>query len=182
MNKAFSQQSDNAQGPVSIPDVSADTNLPRLFLNYWNTRNNSRFGGTCGGHALYRIMGDAANQQTILVVEDDAIIRMSSVVTLQDAGFRVLEAKNSADALCMMALHGEIEVLLTDVRMPGCMDGLALVARTHKDYPAIRSIVVSGNASAEQACDAGASGFVAKPYQPLTIVRAIHDTVLRYQA
>lgn len=127
-------------------------------------------------------MGHAANQQTVLVVEDDAIIRMSSVVTLEDAGFRVLEAKNSADALEMMAQHGEIEVLLTDVRMPGCMNGLALVTRTQRDYPAIRTIVVSGNASAEQACDAGASGFVAKPYSPQTIVRAIRDTVLRYQA
>jgi DNA-binding NtrC family response regulator len=127
-------------------------------------------------------MENAANQQTILVVEDDAIIRMSSIITLQDAGFRVLEARNSADALDMMALHGEIEILLTDVRMPGAMDGLALVARTQKDYPAIRAIVISGNASAEQACNAGASGFVAKPYLPTTMVRAVHDTVLRYQA
>jgi two-component system, response regulator PdtaR len=126
-------------------------------------------------------MGHPANQQTILVVEDDAIIRMSSVVTLEDAGFRVFEAKNSADALDMMAQHGDIEILLTDVRMPGEMDGLALVTRTQKDYPAIRAIVISGNATAEQACDAGASGFVAKPYLPHTMVRAIHDTFLRYQ-
>jgi DNA-binding NtrC family response regulator len=62
------------------------------------------------------------------------------------------------------------------------MDGLALVERTQKEYPAIRAIVISGNASAEQACNAGASGFVAKPYLPTTMVRAVHDTVLRYQA
>lgn len=127
-------------------------------------------------------MGQVANQQSILVVEDDAIIRMSSVATLEDAGFRVYEAKNSADALEMMARHDDIEILLTDVRMPGGMDGLALVTRTQKDYPAIRAIVISGNATAEQACDAGASGFVAKPYLPHTILRAIHDTVFRYQA
>jgi len=127
-------------------------------------------------------MGHAANQQTILVVEDDAIIRLSSVVTLEDAGFRVFEAKNSVDALDMMAQHGDIEILLTDVRMPGEMDGLALVARTQKDYPAIRAIVISGNATAEQACDAGAFGFIAKPFLPVTVIRAIHDTALRCQA
>ena len=127
-------------------------------------------------------MASAANQQTILVVEDDAIIRMSSVATLEDAGFCVLEARNSADALEMMAHHGEIEILLTDVRMPGRMDGLALVTQTQTDYPAIRAIVISANASAEQACDAGASGFIAKPYLPLTMVQAIHDTVLRFHA
>jgi len=127
-------------------------------------------------------MGHAANQQTILVVEDDAIIRMSSVVTLEDAGFRVFAAKNSADAMEVMSRHGEIEIMLTDVRMPGSMDGLALTTRTRTDYPAIRTIVISGNATAEQACNAGASGFVAKPYLPATIVQAVRDTVLRYEA
>jgi CheY-like chemotaxis protein len=127
-------------------------------------------------------MGHAANQQTILVVEDDAIIRMAAVATLEDAGFRVFEAKNSAEALAMMALHADIEVLLADVHMPSGMDGLALVTRTRKDYPAIRAIVISGNASPEEACNAGASGFIAKPYLPGTILQAIHDTVLRYQA
>jgi len=123
-------------------------------------------------------MGHSTNQQTILVVEDDAIIRMSSVATLEDAGFCVFAAKNSADAMEIMSRHDEIEIMLTDVRMPGSMDGLALTTRTRADYPAIRTIVISGNATAKQASDAGASGFVAKPYLPATIIRAIHDTVL----
>ena len=123
---------------------------------------------------------EAANQQTILVVEDDAIIRMSSVAVLEDAGFRVFEARNSAAALDMLALHDDIEIMLTDVNMPGRMDGLALVTRTQEDYPAIRAIVISGNATAEQACDAGACGFIAKPYLPVTILSAVRNTVLRY--
>ena len=60
--------------------------------------------------------------------------------------------------------------------MPGLMNGLALIAQVQIDYPAIRSIVVSGNTSAGQAHDAGAFGFVAKPYSAKTIVQAAHDT------
>lgn len=117
--------------------------------------------------------------QTLLVVEDEVFIRMSAVAALEDAGFTVLEAANSAEALAVMARHDEITILLTDVTMPGPMDGLALVTRTQHDYPAIRSIVISANSSAEAAGKAGAQGFVAKPYLANTIVQAVHDTILR---
>jgi two-component system, response regulator PdtaR len=121
-------------------------------------------------------MGLPSTQRTILVVEDEFFIRMSAVAILEDAGFFVLEAKNSLEALEMLSRHSETNVLMTDVRMPGLMDGLALVAQVQIDHPAVRSIVVSGNISAEQARNAGASGFVAKPYLAKAIVQAAHDT------
>src|SRR3954469_10271197 len=124
--------------------------------------------------------GGGKTQQTVLVVEDEFFIRMSAIATLEDAGFFVLGAKNSAEALEILSRHSEIDVLMTDVRMPGLMDGLALIAQVQVDHPAIRSIVVSGNASAEQARNAGAFGFVAKPYLPKTILQAVLATVLRH--
>jgi CheY-like chemotaxis protein len=125
-------------------------------------------------------MGPSNAQQTILVVEDELFIRMSAVSTLQDAGFFVLEAKNSLEALEILSRHAETSVIVTDVRMPGAMDGLALVAHVQIDHPTIRCIVVSGNASAEQARDAGAVGFVAKPYLAKSIIQAVHDSVTRH--
>jgi DNA-binding NtrC family response regulator len=125
-------------------------------------------------------MCQIANPQTILVVEDEPLIRMCAVATLQDAGYWVLEAQNSAEALGVLALHSEISIMVTDVRMPGRMDGLALVTWVQLNNPAIRSIVVSGNATAAEAGKAGAFGFVAKPYLPITIVKAVYDTVLRH--
>jgi DNA-binding NtrC family response regulator len=123
-------------------------------------------------------MEPPAFRQTILVVEDELFIRMSAVAALQDEGFLVLAAKNSAEALDVLSRHSETNILMTDVRMPGLMDGLALVAQVQIDHPAIRSIVVSGNTTAEQARNAGALGFVAKPYLATTMVQAVHDTVL----
>jgi DNA-binding NtrC family response regulator len=123
-------------------------------------------------------MRPPAFRQTILVVEDELYIRMSAVAALEDEGFLVLAAKNSAEALDVLSRHSETNILMTDVRMPGLMDGLALVAQVQIDHPAVRSIVVSGNASAEQARNAGALGFVAKPYLAKTMVQAVRDTVL----
>lgn len=127
----------------------------------------------------YHHMESASMQQTVLVVEDEVLIRMSAVAMLEDAGFWVLEAQNSADASAIMKRHSEISILVTDVRMPGLMNGLELVARTRVDYPTIRSIVVSGNTSADEASEAGAVGFLPKPYMAQTMVQAVRDTLLR---
>jgi len=73
-------------------------------------------------------------------------------------------------------------VLVTDVRMPGAMDGLGLVSRVQRDHPIIRSIVVSGNASANDAYKAGAVRFIAKPYMAHNVVLAVLSLMPHSQA
>lgn len=127
-------------------------------------------------------MTQATDPTTILVVEDEALIRMSTTATLEDAGFRVLEAQDSAEALEMLSRHAEITIMMTDVQMPGGMNGLGLVAQVRRDRPDIRSIVVSGNTSALEASKAGATGFLPKPYMAQTMVQAVADTIKRHLA
>jgi CheY-like chemotaxis protein len=74
-------------------------------------------------------------QQTVLIVKDELLIRMCSVATLGDAGYRVLEAGNSAEALAILVQPNVIVILMTDVRMPGEMDGLGLAAKVRTDRP-----------------------------------------------
>lgn len=124
-------------------------------------------------------MKTAETQHTVLIVEDEILIRMSSVATLEDAGFLILEAGSSAEALRILVANKGIEILMTDVRLPGEMDGLDLVALVRRFYPDIRAIVVSGNSSAEDACNAGATGFLPKPYMAHSLVRAVNDLVTR---
>lgn len=122
-------------------------------------------------------METGENRQTVLIVEDEALIRMSTVALLEDAGLCVLEAANSTEALHILGQHAEISVLVTDVRMPGTMDGLALVSRVQRDHPIIRSIVVSGNATASEAYKAGAARFIAKPYLAQNVILAVLSLV-----
>jgi CheY-like chemotaxis protein len=126
-----------------------------------------------GALMLYRVMEQTIASQTVLVVEDEAIIRMSTAVALEDAGFHVLEACNSAEALEILALYSDIAAVVTDVRMPGGMDGLCLVAQMKREYPHIRTLVVSGNTAASDAYDAGATAFIGKPYEPLGVVETM---------
>ncbi len=85
----------------------------------------------------------------------------------------------ATEALEVLSRHSEVSILMTDVRMPGHLDGLALITQVRIDHPAIRSIVVSGHTTAMEASDAGAIGFLPKPYMAHTMVQAVHDTVKR---
>jgi len=126
-------------------------------------------------------MAQMTDAPTILVVEDEALIRLSTTATLEDAGFLVLEAGNSAEALEILSHHGEVRVMMTDVNMPGLMNGLGLVSRVRCDHPAIRSIVVSGHSCAMDAGKAGATRFLPKPYMAQAMVQAVTDTLRRNQ-
>ena len=130
--------------------------------------------------ALYLVMTHAS--QTVLVVEDEALIRMSTAVALEDAGFHVLEARNSAEALEILALYDDIATVVTDVRMPGGMDGLCLVAQIRREYPSVHTLVVSGNTAANDAFAAGAEAFIGKPYEPVGVVETVQRFGCRSRA
>jgi CheY-like chemotaxis protein len=119
-------------------------------------------------------MTNAQFLKTVLVVEDEVFIRMSTVATLEDAGYSVLEARDSADALRVLAGHEEVRLMVTDVCMPGEMDGLGLVARLQRERPVLRALVVSANACANDAYKAGAAAFLPKPFLAQSIVWAVY--------
>lgn len=102
---------------------------------------------------------------TILVVEDEPIIRMDIAIHLSDAGFEVLEAGNAADALVCLGNDPSIKVVMTDVDMPGQMDGLGLAARITQAWPLVRIIVVSGEPNATVAAMPDGCVFFDKPYR-----------------
>ncbi len=123
-------------------------------------------------------MGCSTDQPlTILLIEDEPLIRMATAAMLEDGGNSVLEADDAESALCMLEAHAEIDVVITDVQMPGKIDGLALVEVVRRDYPHVRSLVTSGRSCLQDAKKCGATGFLAKPYTALAIHSAL-QTVL----
>ena len=79
----------------------------------------------------------------ILIVEDEALVRLSAVGMLEDAGFRMIEAVNSDEALELLAADSDVQLLFTDVNMPGTIDGLALARQVHDRWPHIGIMVAS---------------------------------------
>jgi CheY-like chemotaxis protein len=115
---------------------------------------------------------------TILVVEDEVLIRMAVADFLRDGGYRVLEASNAAEAQKVMATAEPIALVFTDITMPGAMDGLGLAAWIRRQYPAVEIILTSGVASrVPTAKQAGA--FVDKPYSYEALIAQIHRLLAR---
>lgn len=117
------------------------------------------------------MMTSATSLRTVLIVGDEALLRMMAVETLEDAGYRVLEAANSQEAIKVLAHAGRVDVLMTDVHMPGETSGIGLVQYVERQYPHIRAIIVSGKAL--RADFPPAATFVPKPYSYEVLVDAV---------
>lgn len=80
----------------------------------------------------------------LLVVEDEVLIRDAWVQELQDAGFKVREADNGCDALEILDAEPKIDALVTDIRMPGAVDGWTLAERARKERGKLPVIYATG--------------------------------------
>ena len=120
-----------------------------------------------------------ARPETVLVVEDEGLVRMDAAESLRDAGFAVLEATDAAEAMEIVLSGEEIDVLFTDINMPGAMDGLELARRVHDCRPHVRLLLTSGaiKPTRDQIPDDGA--FISKPYSPEAVTRPCHPRPMR---
>lgn len=116
----------------------------------------------------------------ILVVEDEAIIRMMLVDELEDSGFAVIEAENADVAISRLESASNIGAVVTDVRMPGSMDGLALAVWMRENRRHIPVMITSGFSTPPDIASINPSivKLFAKPYKPTDVARALGDIVL----
>jgi CheY-like chemotaxis protein len=115
----------------------------------------------------------SATQTVVLVVEDEAIIRMDVVGLLVGAGFEVLDAKSADHAIAILETRPDIRLVFTDVDMPGTMDGIRLAHHVRDRWPAVLLIVASGKMVVELALLPGGTRFFRKPYSDDVLVEAM---------
>src|ERR1700761_9677171 len=114
---------------------------------------------------------------TILVVEDEFLLRADTVDFLQEAGFVVYQASNADDAIALLEQHLDIQVVFTDIQMPGSMDGLKLAHYVRGRWPPIKLIITSGLARPLLKHMPLGSEFVGKPYQLGGVVDSLRTLV-----
>jgi CheY-like chemotaxis protein len=85
-----------------------------------------------------------ANSETVLVVEDDADMRLVAVTMLRSLGYSVLEAPNGTTALAALAEHPDVALLLSDVVLAGTMNGRRLAEEACKTHPMLTVLFMSG--------------------------------------
>jgi two-component system, response regulator PdtaR len=117
----------------------------------------------------------SARRATILVVEDEELVREFVEQVLSEAGYEVLLAANADEAVRILAQR-EIDLLFTDIVMPGSIDGLALARLVYAKYPRTRVLCASGYAPVLESLPAGDPAFahlLRKPYRGDTVVDEI---------
>jgi CheY-like chemotaxis protein len=115
---------------------------------------------------------------TILIVEDEPIIRANAVSAIEAEGFQVIEAANADEAIRILESRRDIRVVFTDIHMPGSMDGLKLAHAVRDRWPPIKIIVTSGREQLTERDLPEGGRFVAKPYRPHRIADTLHEWTL----
>lgn len=110
---------------------------------------------------------------TVLIVEDDTLVRMHGTDILEDAGYDVLEAANAQEALMILTERQDVHVLFSDVDMPGRMDGLDLARLVYERWPHIHLLLTSGHHSVQSADLPDRGKFVRKPWSSEVLVDRI---------
>lgn len=113
----------------------------------------------------------------VLVVEDEPILRMAAVDFVEDAGFDVVEAKDADEAVRILESRTDIRIILTDIDMPGSINGLTLAAYVRDRWPPIDIVIVSGQVRPRPEELPSRSVFFSKPYDDNQIGQTLRNFV-----
>jgi CheY-like chemotaxis protein len=118
--------------------------------------------------------------ETILLVNDDVIVRTALAHYLRDCGYRVVEAVNADEALAVLSHPNvKIDVVFSDLRMPGSLDGFGLSRWVRNHRPEVDMILAAtDDRAADAAADVCAAGTLPKPYDP----QGLLDRIKRLRA
>jgi two-component system, response regulator PdtaR len=108
----------------------------------------------------------------VLVVEDEALVRLVFTDFLTADGFEVFEAGNADEAIARLEAHPDIHILFTDIDMPGSMDGLRLSAFVRDRWPPVQIVVTSGHRLVDIVDLPDGGVFFSKPYDRVAVAQS----------
>ncbi len=116
-----------------------------------------------------------SRKRTLLVVEDEPLVRMLTTFLLRESGFDVLEAGNGSEALEVLANGHRVDLVLTDVRMP-VMDGMELYSRLRSSHPGLPILFFSGETGLDGEA-LGRARCLKKPLTPQELIAAVNEAI-----
>ena len=160
-------------GHVGIYSEPGQGTTVKLYLPRWQGKGAPPVAPTVGAMAV-------GGNEFILLVEDDEAVSRYALAALQSFGYQVMVAGNGPAALALIEQHSNIDLLFTDVVMPGGMNGRALADAARRLRPALRVLYTSGyteNAIVHHGrLDAGAQ-LLSKPYRRNELGRAVRQAL-----
>ncbi|AMK20940.1 response regulator [Sphingomonadales bacterium 56] len=119
-----------------------------------------------------------SHEAAVLIVEDGPLVRAFAADILMDAGYRVFEACEAADALTILEGRDDIGTVFTDIEMSG-MTGLALAGVITEGWPEIAILVTSGRIQPDPGTLPAGAAFIAKPYKADALIGQLAELVAR---
>jgi two-component system, response regulator PdtaR len=110
---------------------------------------------------------------TVLVVEDQALVRLDAVSCVEEAGYLAVAVANADDALLALQNGHTIDALFTDIHMPGSLDGLELARQTRGQWPDMPIVITSGQTKPSPGDLPERALFLPKPYSHREIARVL---------
>lgn len=111
---------------------------------------------------------------TILIVEDEALVREVTALEFEDAGFRVIGVGDGAAAMALLEGTAAIDLLFTDISLPDGLDGWTIAARARRARPGLPVIYATGY-SPDPVKIVEGGRFFKKPYLPLQIIASAQE-------
>jgi two-component system, response regulator PdtaR len=109
------------------------------------------------------------------VVEDEPLIRMAVAEMLRDSGLRVFEAASADEAMAFVRTGARVDLVFSDIDMPGAMNGAELGRRLRAEFPAVKLVLTSGSHGEDGGSNAP---FIAKPYRFADVARRLQALLL----
>jgi CheY-like chemotaxis protein len=117
------------------------------------------------------------NQPVVLLVEDEFLIRQTLVDILREAEFWVVEAQDADEAFELLRSRADVAAVLTDVNMPGSMDGFEFVHLVRQGWPVVGVLVISGQADPGPSDLPSRATFLRRPFRPAALIKALQDVI-----
>lgn len=115
---------------------------------------------------------------TVLVVEDDPLLRLNAVMLFEEAGFKVADFGNAAEAAAFLRDRpGDVGAVFTDINTPGEMDGLQFASMVSSRWPGITVFVTSGRYASKPDALPPKVKYIPKPWLPLELLVTMQQAV-----
>lgn len=118
---------------------------------------------------------EADKAPVVLLVEDEVLIRLAAADILRDEGFTVCEAADAVEALVLFSSDVSLDVVVTDVQMPGELDGLKLTQIIKEAKPDLPVAIISGHFDPTQ--EHAANAFLRKPYSSTELLKLVRELI-----
>ncbi|WP_249781075.1 response regulator [Bradyrhizobium sp. dw_78] len=123
------------------------------------------------------ILDHAAIPAVVLVVEDEALLRMCAVDMVEDAGYTSVEAVDADQAIAILESRSDIALMFTDIQMAGSMNGLKLAHAVHERWPPIKIILVSGQLKLANTDIPAGSRYFGKPLDAKVMIAQMQNMI-----